>query len=698
LLRRPSNPIARLRAVGFRSFTPASNRANAPNASAFSPPATNRSVRMPTKLFLDHGTLDLDEGAFHPSSGEAVVLTPQELALCRWMAERPGEPFSRDVLMQTVLQYAPGVNSRAIDYTVFRLRAKIEANPAAPKVLQTAYGKGYKFVVPAQPTIEEHWLELVGAMPGVQAALSTSLQMLPEATVVEVLRRRGIIALGPAAHTIVLQAFHALEPEARALLVRLVPWRRLSSAVLQEQGAGLHHLGTLLKEGFLLRREEALFVPTCLRMTLLEAIDRADLAVAALAHARWVEQQLAVDWPITPNTLLYDSPIPDVDPGLFQECQEAMAHKVHLGPRTLRVLTAQRFSSSRAVIEVARQLQQQTKGTHRWDLRAREANRLEALGHTQEARSIWRALADEATQRGWAHRRVSATVHSLRGTSKLDARTMAGLTAVADRLGVHSASCLLRVLAAKQATKERVDTASADAIRYARQVGMVHFEVIALSSTLGGFRFGQREQTVPHLERAVALSRAASQPRLEAQARNNLALCLADLGQFERAAEVAREAIRLAEDVNEAARIIAGRTTLAAILHGQGELEEARRCCMEAASLASGAYYSFIHILQACVEADLGETVSAEASLARVSLDTYQPWVQLAHLHIALANQRPPDRVRAQLEHLPSDALFGTWLYLDYRLARSRLLLAIGRASAMQPAVHRVNLRVVASS
>jgi hypothetical protein len=50
---------------------------------------------------------------------------------------------SRDALLVDVWGYKPGLQTRAVDNTVRRLRKKVEADPAAPVHLQSVYGGGY---------------------------------------------------------------------------------------------------------------------------------------------------------------------------------------------------------------------------------------------------------------------------------------------------------------------------------------------------------------------------------------------------------------------------------------------------------------------------------------------------------------------------------------------------------------------------
>ena len=73
-----------------------------------------------------------------------VHLTDAETALLKSLAERAGGTVSREELLQD------GVidgNERTVDVQVTRLRRKIEANPRAPRYLQTVRGAGYRLRV-----------------------------------------------------------------------------------------------------------------------------------------------------------------------------------------------------------------------------------------------------------------------------------------------------------------------------------------------------------------------------------------------------------------------------------------------------------------------------------------------------------------------------------------------------------------------
>jgi two-component system phosphate regulon response regulator OmpR len=75
--------------------------------------------------------------------GKRVALTDAETALLKALALRLGEVLSREALGKNV---GGGVNERAIDVQVTRLRRKIEPDPSFPRYLRTVRGQGYRLV------------------------------------------------------------------------------------------------------------------------------------------------------------------------------------------------------------------------------------------------------------------------------------------------------------------------------------------------------------------------------------------------------------------------------------------------------------------------------------------------------------------------------------------------------------------------
>jgi two-component system phosphate regulon response regulator OmpR len=75
--------------------------------------------------------------------GKRVPLTEAEIALLRALGARMGEVLSREALCRSV---GGGLNERAIDVQVTRLRRKIEPDPGFPRYLRTVRGQGYRLV------------------------------------------------------------------------------------------------------------------------------------------------------------------------------------------------------------------------------------------------------------------------------------------------------------------------------------------------------------------------------------------------------------------------------------------------------------------------------------------------------------------------------------------------------------------------
>ncbi len=71
--------------------------------------------------------------------GQLVKLTSGEIALLKALAQKPGEPISR----QALADKTSSTLERSIDVQVTRLRKKIEEDPRAPIYLQTVRGIGY---------------------------------------------------------------------------------------------------------------------------------------------------------------------------------------------------------------------------------------------------------------------------------------------------------------------------------------------------------------------------------------------------------------------------------------------------------------------------------------------------------------------------------------------------------------------------
>ena len=79
------------------------------------------------------------------SHGEPVALTQREFDLLLFLARHPGRAFTREELMDHVWQYAFYTDTSTVTVHIRRLRTKLEADPEAPRWIETVWGVGYRF-------------------------------------------------------------------------------------------------------------------------------------------------------------------------------------------------------------------------------------------------------------------------------------------------------------------------------------------------------------------------------------------------------------------------------------------------------------------------------------------------------------------------------------------------------------------------
>ncbi|MDI2132599.1 response regulator transcription factor [Yinghuangia seranimata] len=93
---------------------------------------------------LRHGLLEVDVGAHRATrGGRELALTAREFDLLCFLMQHPGRVFSREELMHEVWGWSFGDRS-TVTVHVRRLREKIEDDPAAPRMLVTVWGVGYR--------------------------------------------------------------------------------------------------------------------------------------------------------------------------------------------------------------------------------------------------------------------------------------------------------------------------------------------------------------------------------------------------------------------------------------------------------------------------------------------------------------------------------------------------------------------------
>lgn len=79
-------------------------------------------------------------------SGAPVKLTPKEFDLLAYLARHAGRPLTHREILKTVWGPAHQNDSQYLRVFIGQLRAKIEDNPATPKIITTEPGVGYRFI------------------------------------------------------------------------------------------------------------------------------------------------------------------------------------------------------------------------------------------------------------------------------------------------------------------------------------------------------------------------------------------------------------------------------------------------------------------------------------------------------------------------------------------------------------------------
>ena len=99
----------------------------------------------PTADVLTVGDLRVDVAAHEVRRGDvAIALTPLEFELLLALASKPQQVFTREMLLEQVWGYHYKADTRLVNVHVQRLRAKVEHDPDAPRIVTTVRGVGYR--------------------------------------------------------------------------------------------------------------------------------------------------------------------------------------------------------------------------------------------------------------------------------------------------------------------------------------------------------------------------------------------------------------------------------------------------------------------------------------------------------------------------------------------------------------------------
>src|SRR6202047_4810631 len=79
-------------------------------------------------------------------NGRPVILTRKEFKTLAYLIKNPRRVISRDELLNEVWGYENYPCTRTVDNHIWKLRKKLETEPAHPKHFHTVHSSGYKFL------------------------------------------------------------------------------------------------------------------------------------------------------------------------------------------------------------------------------------------------------------------------------------------------------------------------------------------------------------------------------------------------------------------------------------------------------------------------------------------------------------------------------------------------------------------------
>ena len=110
---------------------------------------TNVAMRSIQHEFLAFGDVHIDFTSMEATrAGQSLNLVLLDFELLRVFSRSPDRVFSREELLNEIggsKRYQDNPMTRLIDTHIFRLRQKLEPDPASPRYFLTTHGAGYKF-------------------------------------------------------------------------------------------------------------------------------------------------------------------------------------------------------------------------------------------------------------------------------------------------------------------------------------------------------------------------------------------------------------------------------------------------------------------------------------------------------------------------------------------------------------------------
>lgn len=97
------------------------------------------------EIVFETARVDLDRSEIVLAVGGRAELSERERELLRYLAANAERAISRDEILSRVWRLDPrGIETRTVDMHIARLREKLGDDPAAPRMILTVRGKGYK--------------------------------------------------------------------------------------------------------------------------------------------------------------------------------------------------------------------------------------------------------------------------------------------------------------------------------------------------------------------------------------------------------------------------------------------------------------------------------------------------------------------------------------------------------------------------
>ncbi|HEY6641781.1 response regulator transcription factor [Povalibacter sp.] len=100
----------------------------------------------PASIDAGNIRLDLEQHTLRIGAAPPLSLTPLEVKALQLLATSPGRTVTAERLLNHVWGRATLRERRTLKQLIYRLRKKLEDDPASPRVLQTTPGAGYKLV------------------------------------------------------------------------------------------------------------------------------------------------------------------------------------------------------------------------------------------------------------------------------------------------------------------------------------------------------------------------------------------------------------------------------------------------------------------------------------------------------------------------------------------------------------------------